>query len=200
MKITKTLSATLIASSLIFGATACSAEPDSVEATAEATVGDNTENKSQEQDSTKAVEEVVAVNDEVFAYFGDDENIDTIQGVIQNNDLSQSDEEVANLLKEKLPEAFAFFDTDDTESIASAFVYMSQIATNPAFMDDTDATVTTPKEAVTVTGDTATVDRSQLKSSNGITFEKDDINYVKKDGEWLINAPIVDLDTGERVE
>lgn len=210
MKIAKTLTATLMASTLLLGATACTSGS-----------GENTssEPKVEQTENTEAKDkkEIVETVDSFYAYMADGDNLNALADSAEKIEAT-NDDEVAAELKKNSPETFVFFDAYDTQTIANSFSYLAETAMLNAMdiVEDipegekSTAVYSTPEEAVTVNGETATVDKSKIVVSNlgegnpdkDAAHDGDDteIDLVKKDGKWLIKAPTVDLKTGERVE
>lgn len=204
MKITKTLTAALMASTVLLGATACSGgEKASDTPQVEQTVDTVAQDK-------KDIAETV---DGFYAYIVDSENIDKLAndfGIIQESKGVEitNDDEMAKAIKDSSPEAFVFFDAYDKQTIANSYSFIVSMA----LRNETDDNVvySTPEEAISVDGDTAVVDQSMVetsggeenKSANGPYYDEPDekIDLIKKDGKWLVKAHAINMETGERAD
>lgn len=194
MTIFKTISATMLGAGLLFGATACGTNE-----TTDTKPETGVEQTVKSEAETKA--EIATTVDAMYAYMGDDANVEKMAAKPASLDANEAnDDTIAKAVKENLPEAFAFFDADDTQEIINSYAFMGQTAMTLAMGDD--VVLTTPVEAITVTGDTAKVDGTKTKmtvageaveGSTETATEENMINLIQKDGKWVIQAPHVDL-------
>lgn len=157
MKITRILSASVLAGAVLLSGTACSMLNDNksetkVSASAEAVETANTVSEE------TAVAEVV---NGFYTYVSDPANAATIKDAgepLRGHGATATQEELDNLVA-SLPEGFAFFDTSNPELIKNAYV---QLLLGSGLMGNGKMEASVPDSAVTVTGDEATVDSSQV--------------------------------------
>lgn len=212
MKIAKTLAATMMASTLLFGATACAGESEKPSSTSKPTAEQTVNVEAQDK------KEIMETVNGLFAYVSDADKITKLADVASAIDSKnlESDEEITKQLKEQEPEAFSFFDAHDMQTTANAFSFVAETAMenglsslNVDNVAKEPVVFTAPEESVTVAGDTATVDKAKVLVTVGGKEQADAkldyaeenrvISLVKKDGKWLVEAPAIDLKTGERV-
>lgn len=211
MKIAKTVTATLMASTLLFGATACSTGDNEAPSPNTGTEQPAKVMKKMEDTQAKDKAEIAETTTAMYTYIEDVDNIlelaDAADSVLDMN--IKDEDEVAKELKKAAPQAFVFFDAHDTQTIADSFSYLTVLAED-SNLDKETIVFNTPTDAVTIDGDTATVDKGKVESTSTKDgksrttppyFSDDDreINFVKKDGKWLVKAPTVDMSNGERV-
>lgn len=193
MKISKTLSAGILASTLLLGATACTTGTDT---------GTDTGVEKSVQSEAEVKTEVASTVNGLLTYLSQEENFEKLAGATDGLDPEGSNDEIAKAIKEKAPEAFAYFDAHDTQTIADSYSYMAELIMGLSL--DTDVERTIPEDAVTVDGDTAKVDGTKMVTVvDGETMPATDpatetdesnfINLIKVDGKWLVKAPAVDL-------
>lgn len=197
MKIFKALSVGVLASGLLFGATACSPENET----------DNSPGVEQSvQSEAEAKTEITANVNGLLDYLANEDNLDKLANAGVGVDENDSDDEIAKQVKNSAPEAFEYFVADDTQTIANSYAMMAEIAMATSISNDVKRSVA--EDAVTIEGDKAKVDGSKMKTVvGGETMpsaeatapaeerESDFINFVKKDGKWLIEAPMIDLNS-----
>jgi hypothetical protein len=160
MKITRILSASVLAGAVLLSGTACS-------------MMDNNKSEtkvSASAEATEIVETVNAVSDETavadvvngfYTYVSDPANKDTIKDAgepLRGHGATATEEELNGLVA-SLPEGFAFFDTSNPELIKNAYV---QLLLGSGLMSNGKVEASVPESAVTVTGDEATVDSSAV--------------------------------------
>lgn len=220
MKLNKLLTVPLMASALLFGVTACADNSVQAGPGVDQSTGTADGDKKTEDHKTKDIKDADNVEKEakadiadtvngLYAYVYDDKNIEDLLAVTEGIDTKDSDDDkIAAELKKASPETFSFFHTHDTQTIVNAFGYIAQLSVS-AEMASTDLPPTTPDEAITVDGDTATVEIEKLAVEGdeagaptpNLSGEVDtEIDLVKKDGKWLVDAPEIDIETGERVK
>lgn len=193
MKISKTLSAGILASTLLLGATACTTGTDT---------GTDTGVEKSVQSEAEVKTEVASTVNGLLTYLSQEENFEKLAGATDGLDPEGSNDEIAKAIKEKAPEAFAYFDAHDTQTIADSYSYMAELIMGLSLGTDVERTI--PEDAVTVDGDTAKVDGTKMVTVvDGETMPATDpatetdesnfINLIKVDGKWLVKAPAVDL-------
>lgn len=197
MKIFKALSVGILASGLLFGATACSPENETNKGTGvEQSV----------QSETQAKTEIATNVNSLLDYLSKEENLDKLANAGMDVDENATDDEIAKQVKASSPEAFKYFDAYDTQTIANSYAMMAEIAMATSLGNDVERSVS--EDAVTIDGDTAKVDGSKMKTVvDGETMpeadssapaeerESDFIDFVKKNGKWLVKAPMIDLNS-----
>lgn len=195
MKIFKTLSAGVLASTLLLGATACGNND-------ETDTGTDTGVEQSVQSEAEVKTEVASTVNDLLDYLSQQENYDKLATATDDLPADVSNDEAAKTIKGKAPEAFAYFDAHDTQTIADSYGYMAQLIMVLSLGNDVERTI--PEEAVTVDGDTAKVDGTKMvtvvagetmpATDPSVEAEEDNfINLVKVDGKWLVKAPTIDL-------
>lgn len=192
MTILKTLSVSLLAGSMLFGAVSCGTSDTGNSPSPSAGVS------SVDQEAQDKKEIVSAIN-ELYAYGAEPGTMQAMQELGLSLKPGASDAEVGRHLLEGNPEAFARYDT--SKDLYVAMAYLNLVNVSNALMERDFQNMTITEDAVTVNGDTATVDESAVGStitSNAapeVTIESDGktVELVKKDGKWLIKAPIADI-------
>jgi hypothetical protein len=194
MKITRTLSASVLAGAVLLSGTACSMmdmnkkSESSSSATAE---------PSETQSVETTVDEQQAVADVVngyYTYVSTPGNLDEVKQAgepLKGRGATASDEEL-NQLAASLPEGFAYFDTSNPELIKNAYV---QLLVGAGVMSVANMDMNTPASAVTVEGDTATVNPALVEmTANGEKVDNSTISSspikLKKNetGSWVMIA------------
>lgn len=192
MTILKTLSVSLLAGSMLFGAVGCSASDTGNNPAPSAGIS----NVDQEAQDKK---QIVSLINELYDYCAQPDKMLAMQELGLSIDRGASDSEVAKHLLEGNPEAFAYYDTSENLDVAMAYLNMANISSALLERDYKNMTIT--EDDVTVDGDTATVDESNVGStitsnmSPDVTIGGDGktVELVKKDGKWLIKAPVADM-------
>lgn len=195
MTMFKTISATLLASTLLLGATACGTDE-----TSDTKPGNSVEQTVKSEAEIKT--DIASTMDAMYVYLGNEENVLKLSTPPEGLDSKEANDDViANAVKEAHPDAFAFFDADDTQEIINAYAFMGQTAMTLSMGDD--VVLTTPAEAITVEGDTATVDGTKTKMTVAgeevdapaaePATEENTVKLIEKDGKWVIQAPFVDF-------
>lgn len=188
MKISKILAVTVIAGAVLLSGTACS--------------GSDMGKKSEENVSTTAKpSETPAVSDKqaianvVSGYYGYVFNTDNLisikkAGEILKGNPKPTDEDL-KVLVTNLPEGFKYFDTSSSTLIKNAYdqLYMT------ADMNTDKMEIVVPEEAITVKGDTATVNQAKFSVTiNGGKIDNShttaELMKLKKTGigSWVIVA------------
>lgn len=191
MTVFKTISTGVLATAILFGATACAdnSSAPKVETKAEQTV--------QTEQEIKA--EVAAAGTAMMKYFSDLSSLKTINQAGQSIPKGLPDDEASKLIQEAAPEAFSHFHITDDESVTNAYMYMALLI-QVLFLAGEPPEMVYPVEAVTLDGDTATLNQAMLEvgsgqENTGSTEEmlpnEEFLELVKKDGKWLIEAPDV---------
>ena len=211
MKITKILSASVLAGAVLFSGTACSfidggtktesspsasQDPKSTASESPESEPAETSETSSEENSDSTIEGVLETVNGYYAFATDSSSLAKTQEAARPLDGKESvtDEELATLVA-AFPEGFQYFDTSNPQLIKNAYVQLISGAEAGQAMPGTKIVV--PTEAVTYDGgDTATVNPTAIIiSQNGeiVPSESDPyatelINLVKKDNKWVIVA------------
>lgn len=206
MKISKILSASVLAGAVLFSGTACAASSSNdkpAEASASAQV---TPSETPTAEVTPAVDEREAaartVND-YYAFVSDPDNLKKIEAAgapVKGHGNTATDAELQTLV-EALPLGFQYFDTSTPDLIKNAYV---QLLMGASVMSSANMELTVPAEAVTVTGDTATVNTSKIETilnSKKIDVPANsnvpDLQMKKNDkGDWVMIAEEITGGTG----
>lgn len=194
MKITRILSASVLAGAVLLSGTACSMmdmnkkSESSSSATAE---------PSETQSVETTVDEQQAVADVVngyYTYVSTPGNLNEVKQAgepLKGRGATASEEEL-NQLAASLPEGFAYFDTSNPELIKNAYV---QLLVGAGVMSVANMDMNTPASAVTVEGDTATVNPALVEmTANGEKVDNSTISSspikLKKNetGSWVMIA------------
>lgn len=215
MKITRILSASVLAGAVLFAGTACSAQnsdkgPSDSNPSVAATAPDAKPTETPAGKVTPAVDERSAaaqtVND-YYAFVADPENaqkIDDAGAPIKGHGATATEAELKTMV-EALPLGFQYFDTSSPDLIKNAYL---QLIMGSSVMSSAKMELNLPADAVTVTGDTATVKMSKLETV--VNGEKVDVPEnssvtdlkMKKDdsGNWVMIAePIPGMEAGTSV-
>lgn len=197
MKITRILSASVLAGAVLLSGTACSIldmgkKPDASTSASPAP----TETTSAE---IEIVNEGQAVADVVNGYYTYVLMPDSLAEIEQVGDRfdgrSEVTDEELNELVTSLPQGFQYFDTSNAELIKYAYISLLSGASVGDKMPGAELVL--PAEAVTVEGDTATVNATMAKiskdgeaiASEADPYAADLINLKKNDsGSWVIVA------------
>jgi hypothetical protein len=198
MKISKILSASVLAGAVLFSGTACAAgssDDKPAEASASAQV---TPSETPTAEVTPAVDEREAaartVND-YYSFVSDPDNLQKIQDAgapLKGRGATATDAELQTLV-ESLPLGFQYFDTSTADLIKNAYV---QLLMGASVMGSANMELTAPADSVTVTGDTATMDTSKIETIvDGKAIDAPanssfpDLNMKKDDsGNWVMIA------------
>lgn len=200
MKITRILSASVLAGAVLLSGTACSILDmgKKPEATSSASAAPEP-SESESIEAVETVSEEQAVADVVNGYYTYVLMADSLAEIKQagepfNGRSSVTDEELNDLVT-SLPQGFQYFDTSYSELIKNAYIHLLAGASVGETMPGVE--IVMPAEAVTVEGDTATVNSTMAEISNdgepvvseADPYASDLINLKKNDsGSWVIVA------------
>lgn len=180
MKITRILSASVLAGAVLLSGTACSM----MDMNKQSESSSSAEAKPSESQSVEtAVDEQQAVADVVngyYTYVSTPGNLDEVKQAgepLKGRGATASDEEL-NQLVASLPEGFAYFDTSNPELIKNAYV---QLLVGAGVMSVANMDMNSPASAVTVEGDTATVNPALVEMT---------VNGEKVDNSTISSSPI----------
>lgn len=195
MKITRILSASVLAGAVLFSGTACSMLDMGKKSESSSSASAK---PSESQSNETAVDEQQAVADVVngyYTYVSTPGNLDEIKqaGEFLKGRGATASEEELNQLVDSLPEGFAYFDTSSPDLTKNAYV---QLLVGAGIMSAAKMEMNTPPSAVTVNGDNATVDSTKIEvnvngkkidipssaASKAIKLKKDDL------GVWVMVA------------
>lgn len=205
MKITRILSASVLAGAVLLSATACSAQSPE-KAPEPSSSSQVTPVETPTAEVTPAVDEREAaartVND-YYAFVSDPDNkpkIEEAGAPVKGHGNTATDAELKTLV-DAIPLGFQYFDTSTPDLIKNAYV---QLLMGASVMGTADMQLTVPAEAVTVTGDTATVNTSKIETVlNGKKLEvpanssMPDLQMKKNDkGDWVMIAEAFEGGTG----
>lgn len=164
MKITRILSASVLAGAVLLSGTACSMldgkKDEKISSSSAAKPAE-----SQAVETSEAVDEKQAVADTVngfYAYVSAPENEEKIKQAgepVRGHGATASDEEL-NQLVESLPEGFQYFDTSSPELIKNAYV---QLLMGAGVMSSGKMEANVPADIVVVDGDTATINSTAIE-------------------------------------
>lgn len=193
MAILKTLSVSLLAGSMLFGAVGCSP----AESTPSKTISAESTVDQQAQDK----KEIVSLINDLYDFCSQEENLLALQDLGRSVPVSGTDAQVAKALRDSDNKGFDFYDTTKDLDIALAYLNMANISATLYQNSSTGTDVEVSESAVTVDGDKATYDETATGSiitanvSDDVTIEGDGktVELVKKDGKWKIKAPDADL-------
>lgn len=211
MKITKILSASVLAGAVLFSGTACSVldggkkaegspsasasqAPTATESSSPEGQPTETSEAPSEETSDAAVEGVLETVNGYYAFSTDSSSLAKTQAAASalNGKETVTDEELATLV-DGFPEGFKYFDTSSPQLIKNAYIQLLAGATAGQSMSGTKIVV--PAEAVTYDGgDTATVNptviiitqNGEIVPSESDPYATELINLVKKDGKWVM--------------
>lgn len=198
MKINRILSASVLAGAVLFSGSACSAassndKPAEASASVQAMPVETPT-----AEVTPAVDEREAaartVND-YYSFVSDPDNLQKIEDAgapIKGHGRTATDQELKTLV-EAIPLGFQYFDTSTPDLIKNAYV---QLLMGASVMTSADVELTVPADAVTVTGDTATVNAHKIETVlNGEKIEVPanadvpDLQMKKNEsGDWVMIA------------
>jgi hypothetical protein len=188
MNIRKILSASVLASAIIFSGTACSSPVNPV-------TPDGLPNPNVTQQETGEEDQVVAVVNGFYDYVTTPENADRIAeaGERFSGRTEVSDEELQQMVAD-FPDVFKYFDTATSENVKNAY---GQLVAGVSLASTVEGIkITAPKEAVKQYGSTATVNSTMVTiktpartmDSSADPDSIDLVQLVKKDGKWLMVA------------
>lgn len=209
MKITKILSVSVLAGAVLLSATACSApspekNPESSSSSQVAPVETPTSEATPAIDEREAAAQTV---NDYYAFVADPENaqkIDYAGAPVKGHGATATEAELKTMV-EALPLGFQYFDTSSPDLIKNAYL---QLIMGSSVMSSAKMELNMPADAVTVTGDTATVKMSKLETVvNGKKVDvpenpsMPDLKMKKDDtGNWVMIAePIPGMEAGAQV-
>lgn len=199
MKITRILSASVLAGAVLLSGTACSMLDGKKDEKISSSSTAPAESQAVEtEEAVEAVDEQQAVANTVngfYAYVSVPENAEVIKQAgepLRGRGATASDEEL-NQLVESLPEGFYYFDTSSPDLIKNAYV---QLLMGAGVMSSGKIEANTPADAVVIDGDTATIDSRAIETK--LNGEKIDVpsnadtqalNLKKNEsGSWVMVA------------
>jgi hypothetical protein len=201
MKITQILSASVLAGAVLFSGTACSAQstekaPESSSSAQALPVETPTATVTPAVDEREAAARTV---NDYYAYVSDPDNLQKIQDAgapLKGRGATATDAELKTMV-EALPLGFQYFDTSSADLIKNAYV---QLLMGASVMGSANMELTTPAEAVTVAGDTATVNTLKIETVlDGKKIEVPanasvpDLKMKKDDsGNWVMIAEAIE--------
>lgn len=202
MKITRILSASVLAGAVLLSGTACSMLDGKKDEKISSSSTAPAESQAVEtEEAVEAVDEQQAVANTVngfYAYVSVPENAEAIKQAgepLQGRGATASDEEL-NQLAESLPEGFYYFDTSSPDLIKNAYV---QLLMGAGVMSSGKMEANVPADVVVVDGDTATIDSTAIEVM--MDGEKIDVPSnadaqalkLKKDesGSWVMVADAI---------
>lgn len=203
LKINHILSASLLASAVILSGTACAASsiPEGrntpTTATADATASAESTYSADATDSTEDTAKILTTVNGYYDFItspNSDEKIKTAAADLVGK--AATDKQL-QAFAEDFSEGFQYFDTSDSTLIKRAYTVMS--GASLSLQAQGSITISIPADAVTVDGDTATVNTTWISATkNGKKLgtapesypdESDLTHLVKKDdGSWVIVA------------
>lgn len=192
MKISKIISASMLAGAVLLAGTACSANNNETKPTASA--------QTNEQVSTTTVEDTTNILSTVNGYYSfiaSSENYDKVKESGAELVGKEANDEQLSAMASSFPEGYKYFDTSSSQLIKNAYKAM-MLGTGSLRTGD-PLVITAPAEAVKVDGDKATLNTTWITvTEKGITKPtepdlnpnpSDLINLSKKsDGTWVIVA------------
>lgn len=199
MKITRILSASVLAGAVLLSGTACSMLDGKKDEKISSSSTAPAESQAVEtEEAVEAVDEQQAVANTVngfYAYVSVPENAEVIKQAgepLKGRGATATDEEL-NQLVESLPEGFYYFDTSSPDLIKNAYV---QLLMGAGVMSSGKMEANVPADVVVVDGDTATIDSSAIETK--MDGEKIDVpanadtpalNLKKNEsGSWVMIA------------
>lgn len=211
MHIIKTVSAAVIASTLLLGATACGNDQEeavpgtTAEQTQKATPSpsSNSNATSTETAAATPVASEATNEEDRLAALGKANSLiafvkdpGTVEILVGNPEIpmEMSSKEKVEILKTSNPEVFYYFDTPDEESYTNAYGFVSMLTNMMSVSADPDITF----DQITIDGDTAhavtdkPLTAGMQPEGMETPVEGFAVDMVKKDGKWLIVAPSMD--------
>lgn len=201
MKITRILSASVLAGAMLLAGTACSMTEDKKSESATSAAAQPTQSQGTSSSNASEPQAVAATVNGFYAYAFNKENVEDIQKAAQhlNGNAAPNEEDLKTLIA-NLPEGFKYFDTSSPELIKNAYGLLLV----GAMVGDLKMEITVPEEAVTVEGDTATVDPAKIvmtvdgKKTDNSTSSSDLIKLKKNEaGSWVMVAESTMNGSGE---
>ena len=193
MAILKTLSVTLLAGSMLFGAVGCTPAENTPSKTtsAESTVDQQAQDK----------KEIVSLINDLYDYSSEEENLLALQKLGTSIPAGGSGSQVAKALLDSNLKGFEFYDTSKDLDVAMAYLNMANVSATLYQKAVSGTDVKVSESSVTVDGNKATYDETETGSiitanvSDEVTIDGDGktVELVKKDGKWKIKAPTADL-------
>lgn len=191
MKITRILSASMLAGAVLLSGTACASntpEPTAPETSSEQVVS---------PDAAKDTTKILTTVNGYYSFIANPENYDKVKASGAELTGKEASDEQLSAMASDFPEGYQYFDTSSSQLIQNAYKAM-MLGTGSLRMGD-PLTITAPAEAVTVDGDKASLNTTWITvTEKGITKPtepesnpdpSDVIDLVKKDdGSWVIVA------------
>lgn len=203
MHIIKTVSAGIIASSLLLGATACGSDestvdPSMVQQTVEPRPSSSPKPSAGTAETAPAESAPVVEDNETGAVLSQANAMlalakdpATMELLSSSMSGEQNNAEVAMMLKETNPELFAVFDVPDEQSTLNALEFLTLMTNMLMVSNNPDITFV----EASIDGDTA-VATTDVPLTAGMPMEGTEastggmpVEMVKRDGTWLISAP-----------
>ena len=198
MKFSRILSASVLAGAVLFAGSACAA-PNSTQSKVQPETNSSAEAKpakNQDAQTAPAVDEKQAVAEVVNGYYtyvsipSNFAEIEQAGAPLMGRGAEASDDELKQLV-DSIPQGFQYFDTSTSDNIKNAY---AQLIMGATVMKKGNIEVHVPASAVTVAGDTATLqttgidftvngEKSPVSSTSGTQILK-----LKKDesGSWVM--------------
>lgn len=193
MKITRILSASMLAGAVLLSGTACAANtPEPNESSTSA--------QNNDQVSANTVEDtnnILSTVNGYYSFIANSENYEKVKASGAELAGKEASDEQLSAMASNFPEGYQYFDTSSSKLIQNAYKAM-MLGTGSLRIGD-PLTITAPAEAVTVDGDKASLNTTWITvTEKGITKptepesnpdSSDVIDLVKKDdGSWVIIA------------
>lgn len=188
MKIVKVLSASLIASALLFGSTGCGSELNVREM-----------NPFAQSAHEKDVDGIIATLNGAMKW-PTSERLNQLDAARNTTHLPENERRA--LIKDTLSEWTNHFAAEDFDTDEDYDYSMNYLTWCIAVWDsgDKEITLDIPRDAIKIDGDTATLDRRQMtvyldgEEQEAPEYASDeafymDFNFVKEDGKWVIKVP-----------
>lgn len=187
MRLLKTLSILALTPALMFGVAACSGTgQDGSEPAPDASTSGSV--------ADPGVSGVINTVEGLYSYITVDDNLATFNQAGEEISNEATNEEAMEVLTNKVPEAFSFYDTSTYEKTISAYRDLTMAGTVNSLGDE--VMVDVPDEAVAIDGDVATVDNSKVNITvdgspivNTAATNGMNLTHLKLVGNtWLIDA------------
>lgn len=213
MKITKILSASVLAGAVLFSASGCSSAEVKTDNTAGTDIATSSpaapsstaapsESPTVTSDAADLDGVLLAING-YYYYVSQPDSSDKLKDAEASITERPASDEALKQFAEEFSEGFKYFDTSTSEKINKAYKAL-MIGTSAGKLNE-GLKMTIPGDSVTITGDTATVNTTHLKvtldgEKKRVTpeenpDEKDIVNLVKNDsGSWVIVAKASSVD------
>lgn len=181
MKMSKTLTVLVLLPALIFGVSACSGTDTESEP-----VTTGTASASAGVTADPGISGAVGTVEGLYSYMTVDENLEKLNQAEEEIPTDATNEQAMETLTNSVPDAFSFYDTSTYEKTISAYRDLTITGTVNSLGDE--VIVDVPEEAVTIDGETATVDNSKVV----ITVDGSPIvNTAATDGTNLIHLNLI---------